>query len=478
MKSPNISDLIDAKSAEVTDKILDYYDGEQEKHLIKLLNDPNKGRKDWQSRGIIPRTRNILKMVVEKSGLLFNDKAPKLDVYSNGAVDEVQSAILQSELEKLDWVEFFTNFDSVVRMLKTACILVQYDAEEDQLIFDMVTQKDGAVILNKAKKIDTFIYRVYGDEDDKVQEFRVFTKDLIQDIQVDDQGRESIIQSVPNPFGIIPLVAFHDTNTPRCDFWNEIPVDLLQINDMYNLHITDSEYAASWSKLKTLFTNARIEADLGQTEEVQVYGSALPRTMPAQGGLIGGPSRVIQIDTTGVDSAFVEYKGPEVNLEPIDNMFNKWVADFAADWCVNVKDANGGTADSGFKLIVEEMPNLELRKKRARMFEAGFKRLFKVIKAVVNTYKPGLFTEDAELFAQFSAPSLPVDLMEQENIWSRRIQEQRASRVDYLMEVKGLTRDEALAKVAEIDADNATISAVTNVQKINVRMQNRALAQE
>ena len=185
---------------------------------------------------------------------------------------------------------------------------------------------------------------------------------------------------------------------------------------MYNLHITDSEYAASWSKLKTLFTNARIEADLGMTEEVQVYGSVLPRTMPAQGGLIGGPSRVIQIDTTGVDSAFVEYKGPEVNLEPIDNMFNKWVADYAADWAVNVKDANGGTADSGFKLIVEEMPNLELRKKRARMFEAGFKRLFKVVKTILNANKPGTFSEDAELFAQFSAPALPVDLMEQENI--------------------------------------------------------------
>lgn len=477
MKSPNISDLIDAKTATLTSKVLDYYDGKQESHLIKLLNDPNKGRKDWQSRGIIPRTRNILKMVVEKSGLLFNDKAPRLDVYSNGAVDELQSAALQAEFEKLDWVEFFTNFDSVVRMLKSACILVQYDPEEDQLIFDMVTQKDGAVVLNKAKKLDTFIYRVYGDEDSE-QEFRVFTKDLIQDIRVDEHGKESIIQSIPNPFGMIPLVVFHDTNTPRCEFWNEIPTDLLNVNDMYNLHITDSEYAASWSKLKTLFTNARIEADIGMTEEVQVYGSALPRTMASQGGLIGGPSRVIQIDTTGVDSAFVEYKGPEVNLEPIDNMFNKWVADFAADWAVNVKDANGGAADSGFKLIVEEMPNLELRKKRARMFEAGFKRLFKVVKRILNANKPGTFSEDAELFAQFSAPALPVDLMEQENIWSRRIQEQRASRVDYLIEVKGLTRDEALAKMAEIDSDNSTISAVTNVQKINVRMANRAAAQE
>ena len=476
MKSPNISDLIDCKEAELTDKILDYYDGDQEEHLIKLLNDPTKGRKDWQSKGIIPRTRNILKMVVDKSGLLFNDKAPKLDVYTGPTIDEAQSAILQSYLEELDWVEFFTNFDAVVRMLKTACILVQFDNESKKLYFSMLTQQNSAVVLNKSRTaIDTLVYCTSGEiEDDEACEYRVFTQELIQDISVDAHGNEEILMSMPNPFGIIPLVAFHDTNTPRCDFWNEIPKDLLQINDMYNLHITDSEYAASWSKLKTLFTNASIVTNENtHYEPVEVYGRALPTYQPAGGSqVLGGPGKVIQIDTTGVDQAFVEYKGPEVNLQPIDDMFNKWVADFAADWAVNVKDANGGVADSGFKLIVEEMPNLELRKKRQRMFEAGFKRLFRVIKKVMNYYIPGVFTEDAELFAQFSAPNLPVDQTIDEQLWSRRIAEGRASRVDYFMEKFGMTRDEAVAKITEIDNDNSARAAQVNIQKFNVALGN------
>lgn len=472
MKSPNISDLIDLKEAELAAKILDYYDGAQEKHMIRLLNDPNKGRKDWQSRGIIPRTRNITKMVVDKSGLLFNDKAPKLDVYVGESADEVQSAKLQAELEKVDWVEFFTNFDSVVRMLKTACVLVQYDEEDGQLVFDILTKQNSAVVLSSNKKIDTLIYRTSGSDDDKVQEFRVFTKLLIQDIAVDEHGHESILMTMPNPYGIIPLAVFHDTNTPRVDFWNKTPNDLIQINDMYNLHITDSEYAASWAKLKTLFTNARIVTgnDDAQYEAVSVYGEALPKFVPTAGSVIGGPSRVIQIDTMGVDTPFVEYKGPEVDLEPIDNMVNKWVADFAADWAVNVKDANGGAADSGFKLIVEEMPNLELRKKRARMFEAGFKRLFAVIKKVMNFNIPGYFDEEAELFAQFSAPSLPVDQMAEEQVWSRRIAEGRASIVDYLMVTKGLTREEAITKMTEIQNDMSSKAATVNVQKFNVQL--------
>ena len=471
MKSPNISDLIDHKEAELAKKILDYYDGKQEEHLIKLLNDPNKGRRDWQTKGIIPRTRNITKMIVDKSGLLFNDKPPKLDVYVGDSVDEVQSTKLQAELEKVDWVEFFTNFDSVVRMLKTACILVQYDEEDGQLVFDILTRQNSAVVYNHAKKIDTLLYRTSGSENQK-STFRVFTKELIQDIEVDEHGNESIIMSMPNPYGIIPLAVFHDTNTPRTNFWNDTPTDLLQINEMYNFHLTDSAYAASWSLFRTIVTNANIQAnDDSSYEAVVPFGSVLPKYVPSTGStLTGGPGRVITIDTMGVDQPFFRWDGPDFNVEPIDNMFNKWVADFGGDWAVNVKDANGGVADSGFKLIVEEMPNLELRKKRQKMFEAGFKRLFKVIKSVMNFNFAGYFAEEAELFATFAAPSLPVDETVDEQLWSRRIAEGRASRTDYFMTKFGLTRDEALAKIAEIDADMQARSAVVNVQKYNVSL--------
>lgn len=457
--STNITDLICCDEAECAEKILDYYDGEQEEWLVKILNDPTKGRKDWKGRGIIPRTRNIMKMIIDKSGLLFNDKAPKLDVYTSaGEVDENASIILQQELENVDWVEFFTNFDSVVRMLKTALVLVQYDIESQSLVLDILHRQNCAVVLNpNNKQINTLVYKVNDDGF-----YRVFTKDLIQDVFVsEDTGEETILSSEPNTFGIVPVAVFHDTNTPRCDFWNEIPMDLLQINDIYNLHITDSEYAASWSKLKTLFTNCRIlGAEDIQQEAIQMYGQALPRMAPSGSGLVGGPSQVIQIDTMGVDSPFVEYKGPEVNLEPIDLMIQRWVGDYAADWSVNVQANTSGGIDSGFKLMVEEMPNMELRKKRARMFEAGFKRLFKVIKTVINTARPGTFADDLELFVSFSAPDLVIDEKANEEVWSRKISEGRASRVDYFMEVKGMTKDEAQAKVNEIDAERLASPAM------------------
>ena len=461
MSKLNIAELFESKESKLTDTILDMYSGKQDKHMITILNSPA-GRKDWQSRGIQVRHRNIMKMIVDKSGLLFSDKAPILVVFDSkedNAPDEGQTATLKEALDKVDWIEFFTNFDSIVRMLKTALVLVQYDNENKTLVLDILTQENSYVV-TKGNRIDTLIYKVAEREED-MYEFRVFTKDLIQDILVNEEtGEESVLQSIPNPFGIIPVTAFHDTNIPVFDFWNNIPTDLLQINEIYNLNLIDSEYAASWAKLKTLFTNCKIvTAEDMQMESVVPYGSVLPRQAPSQGALIGGPSKVIQIDTMGVDSPFIEYKGPEVNLEPIDNMINKWVSDFASDWSVNVKMAGEGAADSGFKLIVEEMDNLQLRKQRAKMFEAGFARLYQVIKAVVNAYMPGTYSDSSVCFAKFAAPNLPVDIKLQEEVWSRRIAEGRASRLDYFMEVHGMDKAEAQLKLEEIDSVRPALSA-------------------
>ena len=466
MSKIKLAELFETKEAELSEKIVDLYLGKQEKYLIKLLNDPYKGRKDWKDQGMIPRHRNLMKMIIDKSGLLFNDKAPDFAVYNNKEdknVDESQTALLKMLMDQVQFVEFFTNFDSLVRMLKTALVLVQFDVDNKELVLLPLTQHN-CYISQKGSKIESLIFKV--GESDGYCFYRTYTSDLIQDFQVDEKtGEEALIKTIPNPFGIIPVAAFHDTNIPMFDFWNEVPTDLVQINELYNLHITDSEYAASWAKRKTLFTNVKISSDIGSSMEVvQFPGDILPHQQVSQSGLIGGPSRVISFESNGGEQPFIEYRGPDVDLQPIDDMVNKWVADYAADWSVNVKMAGSGVADSGFKLIVEEMSNLELRKQRAKMFETGFNRLFQVIKSVINAYLPGSFSDDAVLFTTFHKPSLPVDEKLNEEIWSRKIAEGRATRAMYFMEVYGYTKEEAANIVAEIDAEQKVVTAPRTLQ--------------
>lgn len=440
-------DLFDKDDMALAKKVLDYYDGESKEYLMKYLQ---VHRKHALKKGINPRTRNIVKMVADKSGLLFNGKAPVIQVYNGETVDEQASTTTLQIFQSADWVEFFTNFDVVLRMLKTAYVLVQVDPETGQWMFEMLDQHNCAVHLDQFKRLDTLVYCTGDTKEGKT--YRVWTNEIVQDLLVDENGNETLYNAQPNPFGIIPAAVFHDTNVPREDAWNEIPEDLVEVNDIYNLHITDSEYAAMWNKQPTLFTNAMIQGGLGgqMVEQAPVYGEALPRWAPStEPGFVGGPGTVVALETTGGDSVYLEYQAPNVSLMPLDDMVNKWVMDFASDWSVRVSTDGQGSADSGFKLIVQELPNLELRKQRQRMFEAGFKRLYKVIKAVAAQVGISL-PEDSELFVKFTAPELPVDRKVTEDIWAARIAGGRASRVDYFMEEMGMSREEAIAKVDEV----------------------------
>lgn len=449
------TNLFDKDTMRLASKALDYYDGDQKEWVEKELK---RIRFSAYSTGMLAaRHRNLVKMVVDKSGMLFNTKPPLLEVYVGEDVSEIESARFLDLMESADWVEFFTNLDPAVRQLKTCIVLVGYLEDEKRLTLTFLGPHNSAVSWDETSKKANILIYCTGKTDEGMT-YRVWSPELIQDITVlKDSGEERIDEVIPNPYGIVPMAVFHDTNTPREGFWNQIPEDLVNINDIYNIALSDSEYSAAWAKYETLFTNATVEGsdELGIMMPMQVEGEPLPRLRPTMGpAAIGGPGKVIQIDTSGVAAPFVEYKGPKPNLLPLDEMVNKWVVDFAADWSVNA-NADVNAADSGFKLVVKEMPNLELRKKRQRMFEAGFRRLFAVVKVVV-----GGFSNASELFASFGAPELPVDEKAAEDVWSLRIREGRASRVDYFMAVHGMSKAEAENKVTEIDASRTITSQV------------------
>ena len=457
--------LFDQDARHLASKVLDYYDGNQSIYLEEILK---KIRRNAMELGMSARHRNIVKMIADKSGMLFNGKPPVLEVEIDDSrdkdvTDDVQTATCLEYFESADWIEFFTNFDVVVRLLKTALVLVYWVQETNCIKFITLDQHNSAVHYDEnSGEIDTLIYSTGQTMDDNgnvLDNYRIWTETLIQDIIVDHQGEERIISVEDNPYGEIPVAVFHDTNIPRENFWNVIPKDLIEINEIYNIHLSDSEYAAAWNKHQTAITNATIKADDSSPDfvEKQLYLNPLTRRVQAGGpAAIGGPGRIIELETVGGVAPYFEYKGPNSNLLPMDDMVKNWVIDFAQDWSVNASMAGNGSADSGFKLVVMEMPNLELRKKRQKMFEAGFERLFDVVKTVVNTWAPGSFSDEAELDVSFGQPELPIDEKLNEEVWSRKINEGRASRVDYFMEVKGMTKDEAEEKVREIMAYNSS----------------------
>ena len=452
------SDLIDNEKAKFVKKALSYFDGDQEKYMIELLNTYGIGRTNWQTRGIIPRTRNLTKMIVEKSGMLFSGNQPKVEIYTDATlstVDDQQTVNYVEILNNASWIDTMINLDQVVRLTKTACLLVNYDAETDAVVFDILHRGNCEVIINENNREIVAVVYITGEYNNE-RSFRVITKETFADFVINTHGQVSNISEVDNPYGIVPVVPFYDTQKPRMGFWVEAPKDLISVNEMYNIHLTDSEFAAKWEKYPTLFSTMQ---PAGQQRNIEVYGDSehpdarsilFGNGGTAPTGNVGGPDRMILTDSQGVDNPFVEYKAPQVDLQKLDQVFNQWVRDFAYDWSVRVKTAGTGSATSGFQLVVEEIDNLELRKQRQRMFEVGMKKLFKTIAMVWNTAHGSVFTEQSVCLVEFGSPMLPTDVKAEEEVWSLRIREGRASIIDYFIEAKGYTREDAENKVREI----------------------------
>jgi hypothetical protein len=451
-----LTDLFDADQRALATRALDYYDGHSRKHLEAFLRVQ---RKNALKKGLTPRTRNIVKMVADKSGLLFSGRAPLVQVWRGGAEDVNASAEVLDVLASADWVEYFTNLDVVVRLLKTAYVLVQVDPETGAWMLETLDRHNAAIVLDDFRRPALLVYATGATADGAT--YRVWTRADVRDVVVDPHGNETVVATRENPLGLIPIAGFHDTSVPREGAWNPIPEDLIEINDIYNLHVTDAEYASMWAKQPTLFTNAVIQGGTGgQMEACEVFGQPLPRWMPSNDpGFVGGPGTVVAVDVPSGGSVFLEYRAPVVALQPLDEMVNRWVADYAADWSVNISAAGDGSATSGFQLVVQEMPALDLRRHRQRMFEAGFKRLYKVMAAVGATIGAPL-PPDGELYVTFPPPDLPVDPAAVEDVWAARIAGGRASRVDYFREVQGMTQEEAVAKAAEVAAQNAADAQV------------------
>jgi len=451
----NWVEMLDTSEAKKANKALKYYDGKQEEEMTKLLDDPDRGRKNWKQRGIIPRFRNLTQMIVEKSGKLFKDVPPTLSVYEGKNVNELTSNLLQEELDKAGWIEFFTNHDAVLRLLKTAVVLTQFDPEDNSLSFETLHRGNCVIITDSfGKKVLGLVYKT--SEFGKVETYRIITQDEYIDlVEIETETTEivSISNRIPNPYGIVPITFFNDTRLPRVGIWNEPGMDLIAINELYNLHLTDAEYAISWSKFPNLIM---IDCEVSDSENLQMQeilytGDKMPRTTFTPGEISAGPSKAIMLRSNGSNSAQVDYKTPEVSIEPLDLVVQNWVNQFSYDWSVRLNTAGNGSATSGFQLVVEELPNLELRQQRAKMMSTSLNNLFKVIKVVINThYGRKVFSDTSTLYVEFNNPNLPVDGKQTEEIWDLKITGNRASVVDYLERIEGYSKDEAIKKYEEI----------------------------
>lgn len=345
-------ELMDCDQSRFATKALDFYDGKQLTHMVKLLSDKNKGRRSWQNRGMVAMYRNLTASIVEKSSMLFNDGRPQMVVEDlDGNELEDATFELNNHLDKANFDEFLNNFDAVVRLLKTGLMLIQYDQDYHCFIFDVLHKGNCSVVTHGPRRqIASICYIVEHTE--KGCYYRTIDNEVVQDWYVEENAH-TMINEDPNVYGMVPAVVFHDCKAPRDGFWNYIPQDLVGFNEQYNLYLTDTLFAASHANRKSLFTNVEFAGQDDGSTEVMVTDEVLY-----------GPDRIIQVDSSGVEDPIIEFKGPDIQLTEIREMFQALARDIASDWGVRIKSDGEGSVNSGFQVVVENMDNLEVRSKR------------------------------------------------------------------------------------------------------------------
>ena len=398
------------------------YTGNQLGETQKYFDGPW-GITEWRERRYKPFCHNITQDIIDKSGLLFADGVPTITVAKkSGKIDTTKSNDIFNFIKYEDLVEKFTHLDRHTRLLKSAGLVFGFDAAEQELTYDVIHAGNSHIQYDASCNPEMLVRTI---SEGRVE---VTTTDTVYIVDTSSHA-PSIAGQSPNVFGLVPVSIFHDVTPPLYGGpYNRVDTGLIDFNLTLNKQFTELNYSLEWIQKPTLF----------------VSGASMPE------GAIAGPGGVINLEssTPGVNPV-VEYKTPTVQVEAIRAILDANIKQAASSYAVRIEEDNS-VVTSGFSLIVKENKNLELRKQRQRAFEAGFKKAQTVIKTILAYV--GFDICDATLSIGFPAPSLPINEMEQEQIWSIRIKEGRATVKDYLMEVKKLTADEADKKLIELEA--------------------------
>jgi hypothetical protein len=420
-------------------RAVDFYDGDQKRLLQQTLSTKGQGVKHWQDRGVLPLFTNYTRKVVERSAHTY-DEQPKRQVLVNGEVDEAQTELYLGVLEKAKFQFASQGIDEVSRLLKSAIAYVQW-VEETQSYNIMALSRHNADVEydNLTEQFNSLMYATCDAGNNGGQMFRHITPDTITDMEfVSGDNLVKGTTETDNPYGIVPAAPLFDMRPPTSGFWHK-PAweELVDFNEALNMMNTEIKFGSRFSFMGTLFTNAKIES-----------------------GMVVSPDAVISVEQDAPETPiFLEYRAPQVQVEE----FKEWVEGLSnsigQNWGVTL-DADGtGSSDSGFKLVVREIPTIELRKTRQKAAIPFEKALFRVIKEMKKVDDPSgqQFSEESELFVDFPEPTLPVNRMELWNEAKEQIAARVLSRVDYLRsQDPDLSIEEAQEKIAEIDADSGT----------------------
>jgi len=380
-------DLIDnltSKSVKSAQVAVDYLENDMLGHMHQLLA---KHITKYDKRGFVPIYENLTRILIERSAKSYK-VSPKRAVMVGDTVSDGQTQIYNDLIKGTNLNFIAQDVDTRARLLKAAVLLPQVDTDEQgigsgKINLSVLSRNNCDVKVNRMTgEIEGLFYTagMVGLRDGQI--YHHWTPGVITDLEGDKVTGERA-----NPYGMVPAAILHDTRPPasgelwRYPAWEQ----LTQLNNGINLFNTETLYNARFAMVGSPVTNMIIP-------EGTVMGIDSPLSMSTGDG----------------SDPFFEYKSPTVQISQILDWLTKLKDGVSDEWGVNLKFAAGSIADSGFKLLVEEFENIELRQQRlvaAKRFEA---ELYHVLAVMSQVHSWGLDINGIGV-ADFPEPALPVN---------------------------------------------------------------------
>jgi hypothetical protein len=360
--------------------------------------------------GIVPKYINIVDQYIKESPSITGEN---LRITS--------SPLLEKTLNDSHFRGYLQELEGYLKILNSVVVLVQYNQNMSGFTFDTL-HYGNMMFVENFDGIVELCYRV-GEYTDTVQNktysmWRLWAIDKIFDI-VESNDEITSINEYENSYGKIPYVHFYNNAIPYRHRFSKPHVDLINMMDTYNVHLTHISFASKWNKFATLFTNGKLPENY-----------------------VIAPNSVVEIEQFDKE-VFLEFKSPKVDLkseyEMIRDVLDKFYEKhFIASGTANIK--------SGIQLYLYD--------KRLKRMLADTAHIFKTCcNNLVNEV-----TRQMEMFGVGSGQTFELDIKfddyidpeSHERMWTDRIDNDRASVIDYLKATQQLSETDAEAKYKEI----------------------------
>ncbi len=396
-------DHIDNMTADAVvsaNKALDYLDGDQVKWLEELLDCAQGGIKKWRERGVYPWCTNLTKKIVTRSAMSYNE-APVRVVENAAGGDEAATEIYLDLLDGGEFDNVMDAADSVARLLKNVIVLAQavdVVGEGEKILFSVLHRGNCDVDYDHQNGvIRSLIYQSAGTSTNGGKLYHYWDAETVKDIEDGDNGLR-VLATENHGYKMIPAAILWDNSKPRAGFWPKAAwEELVRLNEGVNLFHTEVKFNERFQAFGALFTNG---------------------TIPE--GSVIGPDGIVELSGQAGEAIFLEYRTPTINLATFADWLEDFIAGVADNWGVNLSTGGTGSAESGFKLVVEEVWNLETRQGRIKSAVSFEKQMYKVIKAISDArgYK---LPADSWIEVDFPEPSLPVNRIEDWTIKKEKV---------------------------------------------------------